>query len=364
MQVTSLRPKTTSRNFARLMVLLACALVSTTLPATERQTAADAMPGPPLEALANELAPGYGQQQMDRLAKNIDRDSLIAATLIGSANGPKATDAKGHADVLARLVRDYPADTLAMYTAALVCHVQSQPCVHPDYQAELLRLAPDNAIHFLLIPNAGEIDGTVLHAAATANFADTHFSALLGIVRSALENQPAPSFATSQQAPATDPDELALILRRNEVLYVPWPTYAALIEFCNPALAARHDGSEARDDCAMLGLKLFSELGDNIVTRLIGSSLVRRFAKGTAAASDALALRRQYVWVNERDDGEATSAEQEQLQDDEVRFGEWQAFKKKAARAGVPLIPPEGWAPANPKALLLPEDQAASLSGD
>lgn len=180
MRIELFRLKEPGEFFARLVILALFALGFTAFATAEKPTTSDPVAGPLLADVADSLAPAYGQQQLDRLALKNDRDSLIAATFIGSANDAKANDAKGHAEVMARLVRDYPDDALAMYTAALVCHKQAQACLHPEYQAGLLRLAPDNAIHYLLVPNAGEIRHEVLHAAAAAKYADTHFSAVLG----------------------------------------------------------------------------------------------------------------------------------------------------------------------------------------
>ncbi len=352
--------QSTSYFFARVLVLSVCIFCVTAFRGVESTTAVDPVGGQLLADFADKLAPEYGQHQMDRLARRNDRDSLIAAIFIGSANDPKASDAKGHAEVVARLVRDYPDDMLAMYTAALVCHKQLQACLQREYQAGLLRLAPDNAIHYLLVANAGEISGPVLHAAATATSADTHFSEVLGIVRSALKNQPAPSFSTHQKHGDLDLHELALMLRRNEVLQVPWPNYSALMAVCSPTVAMQREDSGSREDCTTLGLMLFSERGNNMVSMMVGSSLVRRFAKGTEAASSALALRRQYVWLSEQGGEEDASAVEERLQDEEVQLGEWAAYKHKAARAGIALIPPAGWVPRNPKVLVLPEDHVAS----
>ena len=310
-------------------------------------------PSASIEQAADRLAVEYGQRQMRRLAKNSDRDSLIAAALIGSPNDAKAEPAKGHEKVMQRLVREYSTDSLALYTASLICHVQLQPCAHAEYQSQLLRLAPDNAVHFLLIPNAGRPSAEQLHLAALAGKADTHFSALLGIVRSALADQPAPQ----GQGQIFDGKELALILRRNEIAAIPWPKFSPTVEICSAETAARlEDDPQLHADCSNLGLALFSDDGHNIVTRMFGGSIVRRFAKGTPAEAEAKEFRRQYVWMSELPDVE-TSADKEKLNEEEVLLGEWEAFQRHAERAGVARIPPVDWVPKNPQALLLPEER-------
>lgn len=342
---------------------LVCLLVNGACFATFAQTApalaGDATP-PLVEAVADQLAVEYGQQQMRRLAKNNDRDSLIAAVLIGLPNDAKSEPAQGHAELVQRLAREYSSDPLALYVAALICHVQLQPCPHPEYQSQLVSLAPANAIHFLLVPNAGKPSAAQLRQAALATNADTRFSALLGIVRSALTDQPVPCLPAQCQEQMFKENELALLLRGNEIAQVPWPRLGPTSAICNAKAAAGHENPQRHKDCSSLGLKLFSDNGNNIATRMVGSSMVRRFAKGTSAEAEAKALRRQYVWLNEQLPENATSAEKERLNQEEVQFGEWEAYQRGAERAGVSRIPPADWIPKNPDALLLPEEKPPS----
>lgn len=345
--------------FAGLAGLMVSVVCPTVFSQTVQEPLADNAVSQSIEVVAERLAGEYGQQQMRRLAKNSDRDSLIAAALIGPSNDAKREPPEGQAEVVQRLVDEYPTDSLALYTAALICHVQSQACAHEEYQTQLLRLAPDNAIHFLLVPNAGKPSRTQLHLAALAGKADTHFSALLGIVRSALAGQPAPPYG---QGGTFVGNELALLLRRNEVLYVPWPNYGPTMGICNAEVASRHEDLQLQTDCSNLGRKLFSDDGDNIATRMVGSSMVRRFARGTPADAEAKALRSQYVWLNEQLPDDVTSAQQEQLQQEEVLLGEWEAYQRSAERAGVARRPPADWIPKNPEALLLSEERKAKPS--
>jgi len=310
------------------------------------------------ESVATGLGAEYGREQMRRLANSSDRDSLIAAALIGLTNDGQSAPAEGHADVVYRLVGDYSNDPLAVFTAALVCNVQLQPCARTDDQLQLLRIAPDNAIHHVLLPNAGKPSAEQLHRAAAAGTADSHYSALLGIVRKALANQAAPQGQTQ----GVDPTELALALRRNELASVPWPMFGPIMTICSPAAAARREGdASVRADCANLGLALFSDLGHNIVTRTYGGTLVRRFAKGTPAEVAANAFRRQYVWIDELP-GPATSADKERLYEETVSLGEWEAFQRHAERSSGARAAPADWAPSNPQALLLPEERGAASS--
>jgi hypothetical protein len=322
------------------------------------QAAAHPSVGSQLEQVAVNQASDYGRLQMQRLAANTDRDSLIAAVIIGLPNDSASGPTAGHAELLEKLVTAYPKDPLALYAAALICNVQSEPCAHPEYQKRLLQAEPHNAINVLLLPNAGALDVARLHQAAMIGKADTHFSALLGIVRSALVDQPAPG----EPGQTVDDHELALVLRRNEVGLVPWPKLAATTKICSAAAAHQPLEAKLHADCVKLGQALFSEASQNMVARSFGGTLLRRFAPGTPAADEAIAFRRRYVWISELPDP-SSSTEKELINEEEISAGEWEAFQRRADRAGLSRDPPADWVPKHPEFLLLPEERAATPAG-
>lgn len=331
----------------RLAIAIACVLASGSVLAQRKPTSVSAS----TEARAEQLAGEYARQQMARLAQLEDRDSLIAAALIGAPNVTEPEPA-GHDEVLQRLVTSFPGDPLALYTAALVCHVQTRECKTPEFQARLVDVEPDNALNHLLTPNSRQPNLEQLGKAAGAARADSHFSPLLGIVRSALAGQAAPAAEDHK----VNEQQLALQLRRNEVGYVPWPRIGPTMGLCNADVATRSDQAPLQAQCAKLGGLLFNDHGNNLVTKMFGVTLLRRFAKGPPAAAEALELRRQYVWLSELPD-ETSPAELERLQDEEVAFGEWEAFQRHAERQGVTRTPPADWVPLNPEFILLQEER-------
>ena len=171
-------------------------------------------------------------------------------------------------------------------------------------------------------------------------------------MRTALAGQSAPP----AEARKANESELALQLRRNEVGYVPWPRIGPTMGLCNADVATRPDQGPLQAECAKLGALLFADQGNNLVTKMFGVTLLRRFAKGTPDAAEALALRRQYVWLSELPD-ETKAAELERLQDEEVTLGEWEALQRHAERKGVSRTPPVDWAARNPEFILLPEER-------
>lgn len=333
--------------FSGLLIGATCQAASG--PAVEPGRSATA--GALVEAVAEQLSVEYGQQQVQRLASKEDRDSLITAALLGSRN--RDPSAAGQTTLLIQqLIKSNTKDPLALYVAALICQTQTQTCTHPEYREQLLKLEPRNAINFLLLPNSASPSAEQLHAAAMAGKADSHLNSLLGIVRSALADQPAPAGT----ARSVDEAELALVLRRNAMADVPWPRIGPTMGLCNADVAGQPGQARLHQDCSKLGVALLADEGHSLVTRMFGGTLLRRFAKGSTAAAEALEMRRQYVWMSELPE-QQSSAEQEKFHEEAAMFGEWEALQRQAERAGVARTPAADWVPKNPEFLLLPEER-------
>ena len=240
-------------------------------------------------------------------------------------------------------------DPLALFALALACQMQSEPCIHREYYAALVRIAPDNAVHWLLLPNGAAPSDVQLHSAASTSFADSHLGALIAITRAALADQAAPSSSAN-----VDPHELALLLRLNAVDLVPLPKFGAVLSMCKAPAAP------LRTDCIELGRRLFADRSGVILTRMIGSAMLRRLVKGTPEDAAAKELRRDYVWLSEQLGPQMESdniAYREQLQREVVDLGEWEAWQRSAERLGVTRTPPAAWVPKDPQMLLLSEER-------
>jgi hypothetical protein len=311
---------------------------------------APALPG---EDAARGLAASYQEAQAKRLLRSGGRDGLVASALISLSPGGASPLVIEDSEAARRLAKEFPADELGLYVAALLCHLQKSPCLHPEYRRQLLKLDPGNAIHWLIVPSGETLTGEDLQRAAQSTLADTHFSAMLGIVRQSLQGQP-PGHA----APVAwrGNQDLGLMLRRNEIGRVPWPNYAQAMAACS-AQAAQADDTGRKRDCAALGALLFGERGNNIVTRSIGSTLLRRFARNTPAADAAIRFRRQYVWLSEQLPETQSSEAKERLNEEEILLGEWEAFQRNAERSGISRDPPSDWIPKRPDLLLLQEEK-------
>jgi len=333
-----------------LCALLFFSLIEVCLADEAKPIGNPALPG---EDVASELASVYQDSQSNRLLRSGGRDALVASALIALSPGGAAARTTDDSEAVERLAHEHPADELAVYVAALLCHLQKSPCAHPEYRQQLLKLDSGNAIHWLIVPSGTSLTRQDLQRAAQSKSADTHFSAMLGTVRRALQDQ-----GLGDAAPAAwrGSRELDLMLRRNEVGRVPWPNYTQTMAACSAQVAKSADADSQRD-CAALGALLFGERGNNIVTHSIGSTLLRRFARNTPQADAAIKFRRQYVWMSEQMPESQSAEAKERLNEEEVALGEWEAYQRNAERSGVPREPPSDWIPKRPQLLLLQEEK-------
>ena len=334
-----------------LGVVLVCSMINVCTGAEPEAGSEVALPS---EEVANKLAAGFQSSQSDRLRQSGGRDDLIAAALISFSPGAAAIRSIDDSDLIRRLATEHPTDLLAVYVAALLCNTQKAPCLHPEYRQQLLKLDPYNAIHWLIVPSGGSLSSEDLQRASEATLADTHFSEMLGIVRRSLESQ-----GLGDGAPVgwRGNKELELMLRRNEIARVPWPSYAQAIAICSMQTALS-EVEASRRNCSRLGALLFEEHGRNIATKMVGGTMLRRFSRNTPEAAAAIRLRRQYVWISEQLPETKASEEKERLNEEEISLGEWEAYQRSAERSGVPREPPSDWVPTHPEQLLLPEDRA------
>jgi hypothetical protein len=299
----------------------------------------------PIEQAANDLQATYREQQFRRLSRNNDRDSLIAAVLLGMAGDDDHAPIDGVADVERHLASTFGRDPIALFTLALACQVQDKPCVEAQHYDELVRIAPDNAVHWLLLPNGAAPSDAQLHAAATARQSDTHLRDTFRIVRAVLADQPAPASRTG-----VDSRELALELRREALDQVALPRFGELLKMCKGVVGQR------RVDCIAVGRLLEEDRSGSIVSRMVGSAMLRRLFKGAPEEVAAKELRREYVWMGEQLKSDPRP-NWELLQSEAITFGEWEALRRFTERMGATPLPPADWIPKNPQTLLLTEER-------
>jgi hypothetical protein len=293
----------------------------------------------------------YRMQQWQRLSAKTDRNGLIAAVLLGAQRVNDATPITGHEVVEERLSAHFGQDPFALFALALACQHQNGPCVRPNAHEALLRVAPDNAMHWLLLPNSAAPSDAQLHAASLAPMSDTRLREITAILRKTLAGQPAPA-----QVEGVDAHELATALLDEAIGQVDLPQFREVMRMC-----MRGVEEPRRSDCLALGRRFEDDRSGSILARMIGSSMVRRIVKGTPEEAAAKEQRRDYVWMS--DQVEKLSADdQDRIQRETVVHGEWVAWQRACERVSGRSLPPADWAPKDPTLLLLSEERAAAAA--
>ncbi len=318
-----------------------------------------------LNEIFDQLGEDYRERQVQRLAAKGDRDSLIAAALIGIPRG-SAASSPAHEAVLQRLYAHYPDDELALYAIALACNVQTQPCAHAEYQQRLSERFPDNSIHWLLVPNgAGNDPATYavpMRHAADALHADDRLAPFTGLLRAALRDQAVPESILQPMQAMIDEADVSSSLLRNTVESVPMPAYAGTMRMCKPDSDAMRQNPWLRDACGRFGIVAMRSPDTSILSKMIASSIVRRLYKGTPLETEGKQYRRDYVWMSQFVMNGETLRDPEALQQDVARYGEWEAWRRQTVRFGGAATPSPDWVPANPQELLLSEERTPQAS--
>lgn len=318
-----------------------------------------------LNEILDQLGEDYRERQVQRLAAKGDRDSLIAAALIGIPRG-SAASSPAHEAVLQRLYAQYPDDELALYAIALACNVQMQPCRHAEYDHRLTARFPDNSIHWLLVPNG---DATApaayvvpIQHAADAAHAEDHLAAITGLLRAALRGQPVPTSIEQPMQAMVGEDEVSASLLHNTVDGVPLPRFAGAMRICKPDSDAMRRYPGFRDVCGHFGIVAMRSPDTSILAKMITSSIVRRLYKGTPLETEGKQYRRDYVWMSQFVMNGQSLRDPEAMQRDIARYGEWEAWRRQTVRFGGSATPPPDWVPANPQVLLLSEERTPQAS--
>ncbi len=313
-----------------------------------------------LNEILDQLGEDYRERQVQRLSAKGDRDSLIAAALIGIPRG-SAASSPAHEAVLQRLYANDPDDELALYAIALACNVQTQPCAHTEYRSRLTARFPDNSIHWLLVPNGDAAELATFAAqmrhAADAVHADDRLARFTSLLRAALRDQPVPESILQPMQAMVDEAKVSSSLLHNTVESVPMPRYAGIMRVCKPDSDAMRQDPGLRDACGRFGIVAMRSPDTSILSKIIASSIVRRLYKGTPLETEGKQYRRDYVWMSQFVMNGDVLRDPEALQQDIARYGEWEAWRRQTVRFGGAAIPAPDWIPANPQTLLLSEER-------
>ena len=306
-------------------------------------TPAASEPAPPLSGERMQAA--YWNELATSLAGSEDAHDLLTAALVTTLPGKETTQAASRvADLLARAERAAPADPLVWWVAASRCEPAGAGCDEAQAAARthLLRVDPDNAVHWLLQMAQAWKAGARTEAyaalanAAAASRADDHLVALALMIAKRIEaHPPSPALLHSNDKDA-QVREFAMAGGMAVTTATTIPQWKPLLDACNaPAesASAQHCLAVARllqDSNSMLGAR-------------IGYALEQRM--DGAARPVVTERRRQLDWMITQyarlgEDGDTTTSWLASLQQS---GNEQHALRTVLLANGIPLQPPADW---------------------
>ncbi|HEU4990935.1 MAG TPA: serine/threonine-protein kinase [Luteimonas sp.] len=307
------------------------------------------------------------------------RQATIAALEAGNDPGRHALAARlawfdeRHSDnparftrLLDRAIAAQPDDFGVWNIAATFCTGPEGAvrCRHPEAVREMQRIDGGNAYPWLLLVRPGDREGNIAalrEAAGRTRFEDHFLDTYRGYVQ-AFSNSGA-------EMPKLISGPLRVIApKQNPVLFValyesssfPLAPYHSLTVVCDPRNAALP--RSAYRDCRTVG-ETMARSRSSLLSRMIGSVIVRRLAKGTPLEREMVELRRHYLYVRAATDSLSEAQQRNYPLDrflhDVSTLGELEAWENGLAYYGIPTQAPAGWQPADPRDLLLSEEREA-----
>ncbi|HEX4479588.1 MAG TPA: hypothetical protein VH082_02170 [Rudaea sp.] len=271
------------------------------------------------------------QQQWQRLSQSTDRDNVTAAVWLALPPISGGALPDGFDAFEQRAAQRYASDPQVLFALATVCQQVEKHCSDSRYHDALVRVEPQNAVNWLLLPDHGAPNAEQLHAASTAHYADSNLRTTLRVVRTALSG--------------SDPKTVGEIAAA-----VPLPEFRGFVKICKSAA----DAPVA--PCTAIAKQFVDDRSGTLLTRMIASATLQRMMKGTPDDVAAKQMRRDYVWLGDQDKT-LLPEDQGRWQEAIIRYGEWDAMLRAADSAGIARTPPAGWAPKDPQSLLISEER-------
>jgi len=283
-----------------------------------------------ISAAATSSSSDFRHQQWQRLSRATDRDGVTAAIWVAlpAESGDALPDDFDAFEQ--RTAARFANDPQVLFALATLCQQVEHHCADSRYYDALVRVEPQNAINWLLLPDHGAPDAAQLDAAAKAQYVDSNLRTTLRVVRAALNGG----------------DKAAV---EHVAEYVPLPEFRGFVHVCKSASNA------PVAQCGAIGKALVGDRSGALLARMIASATIQRMMKGTPDAADARQMRRDYVWLDEHIP--ALMPDRSRWQEAIIRYGEWDAMLRAADSAGIARTPPADWTPRNPQSLLLSEER-------
>ena len=306
------------------------------------------------------LGADYRRQMIQALQAGTDAYRDVYAAMLAWRDSKNADAAEIFAASLQSAIKAHANDPFVWQVAAVYCVETDQAprCLYPQAAETLVRMAPDNMYHWLLLlitegPRARE----ALHEAArSAHFDDYGGANLLAFSRAIeVAAVPAPTLIARPAQILAPLERPEASIAKLEAYQVPMLNWSKLLRYCGAAAeSAPNEDQELRADCLAVGERLMRSSG-GLLSRMIGVALVRNLAKGTPLAEEAKQIRRLYTYLVSTDEklspGQRMSYETARYLADITGVGEMVAFQRRVEFFGMPGEPPANWQPDDPSSL-------------
>lgn len=311
-------------------------------------------------SIPERLGRQYRLALSDQLLQRADAESLAVALLLRIREEGGATDAKLTRVMLQRAAAEFGNDRRVLAAAVMVCAARPTLCQNADFASLLAQAARDQNLELLQLLHGSDgevVSSTRLQAMAAATDVGDPLPEQIGMMERVMRDFPPPRSVVAPLSAVMPEAEATLYAQRQAIATLPTPRYPPLLKKCDPN--ERYLTPEDVPSCIAVARLMFSaEQSKSIVTRMVGSVLLRRLVPDTAEGQAAMAFRRQYVWLGEQGLYDSLTAEELTTFDrDTASVGEWPAMLNRARARGLALEPPKDWVPKDPEALLLPEQR-------
>ena len=319
------------------------------------------------------LGVDYRHQVIKALQAGTDRNRYVYSAMLawGDTNGSSTS---GQFDsALRAAVAAQPEDPFVWQVAAVFCPegAHEKRCLYPQAAESLVRIAPDNMYHWLLLLASSTDESRqreALHEAARRTKFDDYMAANYNAYARAIDagNVRVPALVARPilvLAPGESPERSMALLEGGSI---PLPDWSPLMRYCGAA--ARSDkviDAETRADCLTVGERMMRSKSA-IISQMIGVALVRNLARNTPQAEEALQARRNYDFLESMDGRlearQRMSYSATRFLQDISSVGEMAALQRRVEFFGMPGRPPAGWTPEDPNELLSSRERLDSLS--
>lgn len=326
-------------------------LLIDTLDRADNVEAARSLAWPVLDLLGHE----YRQRVIDEhLARGTPRSKMLAAVLMQYGEEDGAARAR-QSELLGSALADNADDLDIAVTAFLYCAKESA-CWSLDPLDRMTRLQPDNAANWALrIDGEGGASPSNLEnlaRASKATFFDDHFPRTFALTFEAIRTSSVPVPEVMRRtierlSPGADVKE---IIGWFQNYSMPIPAWNHLVRLCRPE-PGKPLPEPMRAQCVRVA-DLAAYQAKGLVTKMIGSVIIRLNLPGTREAARARDLRRDYLYVfdtrNSRTPEQIRASRDELMGRETLEYDELEAAKRTLDRAGLPRDPPAGWEPEDP----------------